>query len=68
MIIIKGGSVTLDGDTKGLMAECAKGLYTLINAQANASNAPFTKTAEWMITVITNAVLEANKAAERENT
>lgn len=44
------------------MAESARILYALIRAQSDADNKPFEKTAEWMITIITNTILETNRA------
>lgn len=62
MIIVKNKKIALDGDTRSLMAESARILYALIRAQSDADNKPFEKTAEWMITIITNTILETNRA------
>lgn len=64
MIFIHGSRTTLEGDTESLMKESARALYVLIEAQATASGKPFTETAEWMITTITNAVLKTNEELE----
>lgn len=66
MIIVKGKQLTLDGNTRSLMAESARILYALIRAQSDESNKPFEETAEWMITIITNTVLKANRAVSEE--
>ena len=68
MIFCHKGNVSIDGDTQELVAETSRMLYELIKSQAEQSKEPFEDTAKWMITMITNVVLEANKAEERETT
>ncbi len=46
MILIKGKRTKLEGDTRILMAESARALYALIDAQATASGKSFVETAE----------------------
>lgn len=66
MIIVKNKEITLDGDTRSLMAESARILYALIRAQSDADHKTFEKAAEWMITLITNTILEVNRVMSDE--
>lgn len=67
MIAVDGNTVDMEGDTKKLMAEYSQALFAFINAQSRALHEPFKDTAEWMITLMTKTVLNANERLERES-
>lgn len=67
MIIMKSNHTEITGTVEEITADLARALYVLINESTKINGKPFTETAEWMITLLTNAVLKANKEAEREN-
>lgn len=67
MISVNGNVIDMEGDTKTLMAEYSKALFAFIRAQSRASHKPFKDTAEWMITLMTKTVLNANEQLERES-
>lgn len=66
MIHVEGHDVKLVGDTKMVLAECSVAVGALIYAQSKAAGKPFEKTAEEMITHITNAILYAHRMQEKE--
>lgn len=68
MIFCHKGTISIDGDTKELIAETSRSLYAIIESQSEQSEEPFEDTAKWMITMITNTILEINKAMKGENT
>lgn len=62
MIFCHKGTISIEGDTNELISETSRSLYAIIESQAEQSEEPFEDTAKWMIAMITNSILETNKA------